>query len=126
MDLPSGAKLEIQVAPFAASKALYQVVMEEAKALNLGPNVEIGVALYKDVICLALASKKIDVALEECLKRCLYNGVKITADTFEPESARQDYFIVCFEVMKANLLPFGKSLYAQYKEILDVLKTSRA
>ncbi len=123
MKLPSGAELIITVAPFAVSRALYQSLLEEAKSLRIDPLSEIDVNLWKDVFASALSSKKVESCLEECMKRATYNGKRIDQDTFEPVEARQDYISVCFEVTKENVAPFTKSLYAEYKAILEKVKT---
>ncbi len=126
MILKSGKELVITLAPFAASKALWQAVLEEAKGLNIQDDTDLGVALIKDLFCVGFSSKKIEAALDECLKRATYAGLKIDADTFEKEEARADYIEVCYEVAKANLLPFTKSLYAQFSPMLEKLKNSPA
>lgn len=119
VSLPSGAILKIQVAPFGESKNLYQVFLDELKGLKVDPSAEIDVNLFKDLFCMALSSRKIESALEPCLKRCLYNESKIDKDTFEPVERRDDYLTVCFEVAKENILPFTKSLSQQYAHILE-------
>lgn len=125
--LPSGAELKIGLAPFSDSKALYQSVLEEAKSLRLDPAAEVDVNLFKDLFCAGLSSKKIEMSLKECLKKCLYNGLKIDPDkTFEPVEAREDYFQVCFEVAQENIAPFTKNLLQQYSAIFQKLKTVQA
>jgi len=124
MKLPSGAELEITLSPFATSRALFQAILDESKLLKLDPKADVDVNLLKDLFCTFLSSKKIEACIWECMKRATYNGLKITEDTFEPEAARDDYFSVCFETTKANILPFTKSLYAQYGHILAILKNS--
>lgn len=116
--LPSGAELQITLATFAESRSLYQAVLEEAKVLRLDPGQEIDVNLYKDLFCTALSSKKIETALWDCMKKVLYNGLKIDKDTFESEESRQDYVMVCLEVGKENISPFLKSLYAEWYPVL--------
>lgn len=125
VDLPSGAKLEITISPFAQAKTLYQSVMEECKGIKLGSSSDLG-DLIKDLFCIGLSSKKIEAALMDCLKRVTYNGLKISDDTFEPEDARQDYIHVNYEVAKANLQPFMKNLYAQYRAIMAILTSGQA
>lgn len=120
--LPSGAVLKITLSPFAISRALYQAVAEEARGLKVEAKTEIDVNLFKDLACLALASKKIEAAVWECMKRATYNDNKITEETFEKREARDDYFMVMFEVARENILPFTKSLYAEYSHLLEALK----
>lgn len=126
IDLPSGAKLKIQLAPFKEAKNLYQAALSELSFLKLDPKAEVDVNLFKDLFCVGFSSKKIEEALEPCMKRILYNGTKISDDTFESEKAREDYWTICFEVAKANISPFVKSLYAQYGHILADLSKGLA
>ena len=125
LTLPSGSTLKITLAPFAQSKALYQAVLEELKALHLDPNAEVDVNLFKDIFCAGFASKKVEIALEECMKRVLYNGTKILPDTFEPVAAREDYLPVCLEVARANVAPFLKHLSSVLPGILGTLVSSQ-
>jgi|SRR5581483_7115895 len=122
VDLPSGAKLKISPTPFGISKALYQSILEEGKVLSLKSNLEIG-DLLKEIFCLGYSSKKIEAALWECFKYCLYSDargeMKIDKDTFEPLSAREDYSIVCFEVALENIIPFLKGLFVELKARSD-------
>lgn len=120
--LPSGSKLEITVSDFKTSKALYVAMAAEAKSLKLDPNAEVDVNFLKDIFCAGLSSKAIEESLDACMKRCTYNGLKITTDTFEPVDARQDYLMVCFEIAKENVEPFTKALGQKLSPILDLLK----
>lgn len=119
--LPSGAVLKMGNTPFAVSKALYQSVLEELKGVSLDSKTELS-TLYKELFCIGFSSKKIEACLYECFKRCLYfdgsKELKIEESTFEPEEARQDYMMVCMEVGKFNILPFGKSLWSEFQRIL--------
>jgi hypothetical protein len=121
--LPSGAELKIDVAPFAVAKALYQSILEEMKAVQIDPEQEVDVNLFKDLFCVSFSSKKIELALKECMKRAIYNGARITDETWEPVEARDDYLKVCFEVAKENIAPFVKSLYAEYSHLQEMLRS---
>lgn len=123
--LPSGAVLKITLAPFAEAKALYQACLEELRGLKVDPHEEIDVNLFKDLFCVGLSSKKIENALAACMKRSLYNDLKIDENTFEPVDARQDYMVACFEVAKENIAPFVKSLYAEYAPLWEKLQKGR-
>ena len=124
--LPSGAELEVTMSPFKIAKALYMAVADEMKALKLDPKAEVDVNFWKDLMCTGVASKRIEEALAECMKRCTYKGLKITDDTWEPVEARGDYLQACFEVAKENILPFTKDLFAKYGGILQKLKDTPA
>jgi hypothetical protein len=112
--LPSGAKLKVNLAPFSEARALLRAIAAEAKDIPLRRTMDV-IEVAKFIICSSLASESIEAALRPCLERCLYNGEKITADTFEDENARVDFIEVCLEVAKHNLAPFVKSLYAEYE-----------
>lgn len=118
--LPSGRKLSVNAAPFHDSKRLYQSIGGEFLRVRIdgGQDVE---ELIKNVICLGFSSEPIEKAIEPCLKRCLYNGVKIDERTFEPEEAREDYLDICVEVAKENIRPFTKSLFAQFKGLITLV-----
>lgn len=124
MKLPSGAELKVTLSPFAISRDLYQSILEEAKGLRLDPKSEVDVNLFKDIFCSALSSKKIESCTWECLKRATYNGLKVDGDTFEKEEARQDYIPACYEVARANVMPFMKGLSAEFSPILEQVKNS--
>jgi len=126
IDLPSGAKLKVTPAPFKDAKALYQACLEELKGLNLDPKQEIDANFFKGLFCVGFSSQKIEAALYKCFQRCTYNGNRIVDDSiFEDVDARDDYFMVCFEVAKANIMPFTKSLSAKYAHILGELTTKK-
>lgn len=116
--LPSGAKLQISPSPFLVSKALFQSILEEAKSLKLDPQAEIDVNMFKDMFCGGFSSRKIELCLNECLKKVLYNGLRIDEETFEPDAARQDYVTVCWEVILENVTPFTKALTSKFSAIL--------
>lgn len=127
--LPSGASLRIMVSPFPQAKALYQAILKELKLLEFNSKSELA-ALYKDLFCVGFSSPEVEAALWECFKRCTYNSGKgefrLDENTFEPEEARDDYMMVCMEVAKANVLPFVKSLYAEYQRIIAMTESTPA
>lgn len=125
--LTSGAVLKIGQVPFETSKALYQAVLEELKSLKINSEDQLA-QLYKDIFCVGFSSKKIEAALWDCFKRCQYcdsrGDLKIDKDTFEPVSARADYVQVCVEVMKENIDPFAKGLFAEYKTLAEIIASN--
>lgn len=121
VDLPSGAKLDITLAPFGAAKVLYQAFIEELATVKLDMTAEIDGNFFKDLACVGFTSKKIEAAMVDCLKRALYNGLHIKDELFEPEEARQDYPVILFEVASENIRPFTKSLYAKWLEIQKMI-----
>lgn len=125
--LPSGAVLKITPSPFAVSKALYQAVLREAKGISVSAKTELG-NVFKDLFCTGFSSPEIEVCLWKCFERCTYNSgngdIKIDENTFEPVNAREDYTPVCMEVARENILPFGKSLYAEYLKLLATFENA--
>ena len=126
--LPSGAILKLGVSPFGVSRALFQAVLEEVKDLKIASSDEMA-AVYKDIFCIGLSSKKIEACLWECFKKVLYcdkrGDLKIDQDTFEPVSARGDYLAVCIAVAKENIDPFVKGLYVEYKGFFETITSAQ-
>lgn len=121
LTLPSGATLRITLPPFAVSKTLYLAVLAEAQQLNIKPGGATDPNLYKDMFTLGFSSKKVEVALADCMKRALYNNKHIDESTFEPESAREDYMTVCLEVALVSLTPFTKHLTQLFARISQLM-----
>lgn len=120
MQLPSGAELVILDTPFRVSNALYKVVLKESANMEITSKADL-LGIFRVVFLNGMCSDLIQVRIWECLKHCTYNGVKITEDTFEPVSAREDYPLVCMEVAHSNVAPFLKNLSAQFSLMLDKL-----
>lgn len=110
---PSGATLVVAPAPFAVSKALYQALLREIRGITFATGFELA-NVFKDALCAGFSSPDVDRTLAECMKRCTYNTLKIDDTTFEPVEARGDYILVCMEVVRENVGPFMKSLYAEF------------
>lgn len=127
--LPSGAVLKITVSPFTTAKNLYQALLKELKNVQISTKTELA-SIYKELFCIGFSSPEIEACLWECFKRCTYNGgagdLKIDDQTFEPVERRDDYMMVCMEVAKDNILPFAKSLYAEYLRITETVASTQA
>lgn len=126
---PSGAQLTIYPAPFPDAKALYKALLREARGVAINSKMELQ-ELYKELFCLGFSSDTIEKELWKCLVRCTYNSgkgdLKIDENTFEPLEARDDYMVVCMEVAKENVLPFVKSLYAEFQKALSMTEGTQA
>ena len=107
VSMPSGAELVVNVAPFKDSKALFQAIIKEWK--DLGPDSFLNMG---KMFSSAFSSPDVEAALWPCAIRSLYNGEKITPDSFEAEEMRQDFIPVCLEVVRENIGPFTKSLFS--------------
>jgi coenzyme F420-reducing hydrogenase gamma subunit len=117
--LPSGALLVVNAAPFRDARALYQAILHELRDITITTATALEVVI-KDLFCAGFGSLAIEQALETCMARCLYNGLKIDGDTFEPLEARQDYMQACMEVAKDNVSPFAKPLFAEFAQYMKM------
>ena len=123
--MPSGAKLQIEPAPFVKARDLFQAVLDEGKNLKIDFGMEMSNPSFKkDVFCTALSSKKIEEHVWRCMEKVTYNSLRVTMETFEPLEARGDYFAACFEVAQENVLPFLKSLYVLSNRPLGSIGTN--
>lgn len=116
VSLPSGAELEMTLAPFLEGRKLSKAIAKCLKEVNIDSNTEIEANLntLKDLFMECLTSQEVEDSILACLKRCTYNKQRITSwDIFEDVNARQDYIPVCWEVCKFNLAPFTKNLFAK-------------
>lgn len=126
VSLPSGAKLDIQAAPFVDAKALYQTILAEFRGFSFDSTTDMA-AVFKEIACIGFSSTAVEKCIWKCLERCLYTATdgpeagaqsKITTGTFDPVERREDYIKVCIEVARENVGPFMKSLFAQYNQAL--------
>ena len=130
VSLPSGAELEITLAPFMEGERLFTATAECVKGVKIDGNAEVGdltsnLNSLKDMFLSCLTSKDMKDAILACLKRCTYNKQRITSwDIFDDVKAREDYLAVCWEVVKFNLTPFTKSLISKFSGLLENVKTN--
>lgn len=129
VNLPSGAILKITPSPFSIAKALFQALLKEIRDVEVSSKSDIA-SLYKDLFCIGFSAPEVEKCLWECLKRCTYNSgsgdLRIDEQTFEPLERRDDYLMVCMEVGKENLLPFMKSLYAEFQRTIETMQPNPA
>lgn len=119
--LPSGAELEITMLPFQEGRNLYKAVCRALKAVHVDFNTDIkDLNALKDGFIEITTNKEVEDAVLQALKRCTYNNERIlTWDFFDPLDKRQDYFEVCWEVVKFNLYPFASRLFAKLSALLN-------
>lgn len=119
VSLPSGAELEMTLAPFLEGERLFSATAECLKSVKLDGNADMKDMVgdlngLKDMFLTCLTSQAMKEAILACLKRCTYNKQRITSwDIFDDVKAREDYLMVCWEVVKFNLTPFTKTLFAK-------------
>lgn len=130
VSLPSGATLEMTLAPFLEGERLFSATAECLKSVKAdGLNTEDITASFdslKNAVLACITSKDLKEALLACLKRCTYNGQRITSwDIFEDINAREDYLSVCWEVVKFNLTPFTRNLFSKFSMSLGAAKANQ-
>lgn len=118
-ELKSGNFLEIQAASFDECFDLFQALGKCLKEVNIDiNNIDINSEIdfnilntFKNLFFSIIGSKDLKNALNRCFKKCLYDNQKINDELFDINiGAREDYFIICFEVLKFNLAPFIKGV----------------
>ena len=129
VSLPSGAELEMTLAPFLEGEKLFSATAECLKTVKVdGLNTEDLTTSFeslKNAVLSCVTSKELKDSLLACLKRCTYNGQRITSwDIFEDIKAREDYLSVCWEVVKFNLTPFTKNLFSKFSMSLGGIETN--
>lgn len=126
IQLKSGNILRFGNAPFIDSIRLVNVVArafsQRGLEVKIDRDTEISFSGLFGKNPDAFVKGLVDVVFEEfvmnlvlkCAEKCLYvvNGVtqKITLDTFENESAREDFFEIMITIAKENIDPFFKNL----------------
>lgn len=125
VELKSGRKLAVAVAPLADANKLRKVVLAELAAVEIDPALRVDAKMLaldikdmngamlstmKNVLCRLLSSDAIEAAFFQCAQRCTLDGIKVTRDTFEPENMRGEMLPVAQEVIRANIAPFFENL----------------
>lgn len=118
--LPSGALLYISTSSMDDCDALFSALAKCTKGIPLTLDMlSQDATIVKDVLAEALSSVEVKSALWKCMTRATYNGVKITKQLFDDEkmgdSARTDYFLIVFHVIKVNCAPFFGQIFSMWK-----------
>lgn len=120
--LPSGKTMRYNISSFHKGTTLYQTILREARTLDLSSATELDEKLILQIGLLALSSTKIEEAILECCDKAVIDGEGFSKEYFEPEDNREDYIPALAEIAKANIMPFMKSLYAQFSTIFQKVK----
>lgn len=110
----NGSKADIKVLPFEQAMNLKNIFLKSISDSNLSPNEPL-VKLYAHIDSLPEFNK----VVMNCLERCLYDGKKITIDTFEPIEARENYYEIVLELLKVNITPFFKGLASRLQALSE-------
>lgn len=120
--LPSGATLEVRVAPLDDAIDLHKAILREASSHDIDMNMQIDaqdasaiMAKIPKLVMGVASSKEVTETAMRCLGRCTINGHKVTKETFEDENLRGDYYPAIIECVKANIAPFIKGLVQALK-----------
>lgn len=115
--VPSGAKVNINVAPFLEVMRLKSAIQRSFADSKIEINFNDNISEMVKTIMEIDSDPEVGKYLFKCLERCTYNGEKITENTFEPEKAREDYYDIVIECLKVNLSPFFKGLVSKWNGI---------
>lgn len=130
----NGAAIKIQMADFRTTMALKAAISDALLEQGLDHNLKLGLGtdiknISIDTFIKPLLSVdsnlKVYKCIFECLKRCTYNSVKITEDTFEDHEARSVYYEIVIAVVKENLLPFFQPLILKSKDLFAKMNQSQ-
>ncbi len=125
IDLDSGAKLHVTMCPFIDCKALTDALLKSLKGTPISTDDIFGkdIGVLKDLIIEALTSQEVDRALWKCMARSTYKLQRITPDLFDDlkngETAREDFYRVCLEVIQVNCKPFFVKTFSWLKAHLQ-------
>ena len=132
----NGARIVINSASFKKATALKKAIEKELLKTNISLDakslkdinekysmVEF-INMAKNFIFSCETSDEFEKVLFDCLEYCLYDNIPIREQLFDdvPE-AREDYYIIIFECIKENIVPFFKSLPSKLS-ILNPIKGS--
>ena len=125
----SGAKVVVNIADFDDAMTLKNAIASElAKGklqlegltqgdLDIQNMMSLDMKVIEPLLQVALtidSAPEVNKAIFVCLEKCLYNGEKITKQTFNPEEARADYYEIVIACLKVNLTPFFKGLLSKF------------
>lgn len=119
VNLPSGAVIRIDEAPFEDALELNDIFLEELRSVNFSVKNEIGSMLAAAVLAVA-PSKKFRAAVLKCMERCLYDGATMNKEFWKAgKIKREDFYSACHSVSEENLRPFENDLYSLYVSIVS-------
>lgn len=130
--LPSGALLEMTMAPFEDGHRLLKAVSREIENTKISAGMQ-DLDAIKNLMMRAIYSDEIDRALVPCMARCKYDKKPVNRSLFSDETIMEeekikrmgDYLPVVKEVLMFNLQPFFSSLGSLFKDIASQLPASR-
>lgn len=106
----SGAKVVINMAPWADAKRLKAAIEKELSASGAKLDLEGDAASLVSAILSVDSSDAVDAALWPCLVRCTRADAKIVPATFDSPEARQDYYEILNYCLMENFRPLVEGL----------------
>ena len=122
-ELPSGSKLDVTPLDFGEAFAVFQQVAKIIGLLELDlAGIDIGkdflaqdLVKFKRPLAQVLSNHELEKAGKQCLKKCTYNGLKVTDSTWNDIVARKDYLFAMFFALKDNCGPFLEGAFSGSK-----------
>jgi hypothetical protein len=123
MEFKSKSNIDVVINPvsFQDQRALKNAIQSQIDLSGLD------VVKIKDLYSIAQSGEiptilieflnKVDIAENvfnlfiKCLERSLYDGEKITIQTFERQEAKEDYYEIFTKCLEVNIAPFFKNLF---------------
>jgi hypothetical protein len=122
----SGAKVVINVAPWADAKRLKAAIEKEASASGIKFDLKADISTIVSTMLSIDSSPVVDAALWPCLARCTRADAKITEATFDKVDAREDYYEIMNACLLENFRPLFESLLSVLPESLATIFTKQA
>lgn len=125
LQLPSGKKLEIDVAPIEVGLNLYRAIIFECNKANLDLSIAeedtIMQLLLKNSKALlnVIGSESVMEAIKDCCAKVVYDKQKFSMDLFSKLENRKDFFALMANVAIENIKPF----FAEPHIILDSIQS---
>ena len=122
-ELPSGSKLDVTPLDFGEAFAVFQQVAKIIGLLELDlAGIDVGkdflaqdLVKFKRPLAQVLSNHELEKAGKQCLKKCTYNGLKVTDSTWNDIDARKDYLFAMFFALKDNCGPFLEGAFSGSK-----------
>lgn len=119
-ELPSGLKLDVTPLDFGEAFAVFQQVAKiiglievDLAGIDLGKDfLAQDLVKFKRPLAQLLSNQELDKVGRQCLKKCTYDGVKITDSTWNSLEARKDYLFAVFFALKENCGPFLEGAFS--------------
>lgn len=122
----NGAEVEIKLASWGETTQLKDSIEQALikKGFSIGDikieSLEVeAMGQLLQAIMMVDSDPEVRNSIFKCLARCLYNGERITQDTFEPLEARENYYEIVIACIKENLSPLVKRLFSKFKTLAD-------